>query len=570
MKGSMYVKGFLIRGVILVSTILMFGLNHLSIWHLVLIIGFIAVTKDVEIRFNRKDLGWVMCFILLNVFSFYMNPPKQFGYEMVLAILRAVFYFSLFKIVTSMTAKNILYNIEDRLGKWQKIQFLITLVVALLIIYFPLILAFSPGNMYIDSYSQWGQAMGGIPLSDWHPVLTTLLMKISYKIIGTPVVYTLMQVMGSIMVLTYFSKQLLDLQLKRSYILLAVSTILFTTLLLSNMVTLYKDNLYNLSLVLVTLFLVRIYFIEPTWVQHWSSKIIFAFNFNVVLLGRHNGFYVGIAFLVIWLLFSFDKWKEVAMITCLTALIFMGYHTVLEQRYTIEPGSPSEKYSMVLQHIGAVVDAGKPLTEKQNEFLDQILPRATWQEKYTPVMIDPVKFHQDFNKEFINTHQKELLKNWLTIGQQYPLLYLRAELQQIRPLWDVNGWEHGLPGTQMFHYMINSPKAYYDPYLQYYDFAVEPLRDLIAEWSYQQAPHDGVHKPFITSVASVSILVLFACSFSVLFAKRWTYLLILLPSLLHLGTLCLAMPAYNIRYILAPVITSMMLAIIFKVVSTKY
>ena len=305
----MYVKGLLTRGVILVSTILMFGLNHLSIWHLVLIIGFIAVTKDVEIRFNRKDLGWMVCFILLNVFSFYMNPPKQLGYEMVLAVLRVGFYFSLFKIVTAMTAKNMLYHIEGLLSNWQKTQFLIMMILALLIIYFPLLLAFSPGNMYIDSYSQWGQAVGGIPLSDWHPVLTTLLMKLSYKIIGTPVVYTLMQVMGSIMVLTYFSKQLLDLRLKKSYILLVVFTILFTTLLLSNMVTLYKDNLYNLSLVLVTLFLVRIYFIEPTWLQHWSSKIIFSFNFNVVLLGRHNGFYVGIAFLVIWLLFSFDNGK---------------------------------------------------------------------------------------------------------------------------------------------------------------------------------------------------------------------------------------------------------------------
>lgn len=401
MKGSMYVKGLLIRGVILVSTILMFGLNHLSIWHLVLIIGFIAVTKDVEIRFNQKDLGWMVCFILLNVFSFYMNPPKQLGYEMVLAVLRAGFYFSLFKIITALTAKNMLYHTERMLSKWQKTQFLIMMVLVLLIFYFPLLLAFSPGNMYIDSYSQWGQAMGGIPLSDWHPVLTTLLMKLSYKLIGTPVVYTLMQVVGSIMVLTYFSKQLLDLRLKKSYILLVVFTILFTTLLLSNMVTLYKDNLYNLSLVLVTLFLVRIYFIEPTWLQHWSSKIIFAFNFNVVLLGRHNGFYVGIAFLVIWLFFSFDKWKDVAIIIVLTALIFMGYHTLLNQRYAIVPGSPSEKYSMVLQHIGAVVDAGKPLTEEQNEFLDQILPRATWQEKYTPVMIDPVKFHQALIKNLL-------------------------------------------------------------------------------------------------------------------------------------------------------------------------
>lgn len=105
-----------------------------------------------------------------------MNPPKQLGYEMVLAVLRAGFYFSLFKIITAMAAKNMLYHIEGLLSKWQKTQFLIMMILALLIIYFPLLLAFSPGNMYIDSYSQWGQAMGGIPLSDWdHLIDETLL-----------------------------------------------------------------------------------------------------------------------------------------------------------------------------------------------------------------------------------------------------------------------------------------------------------------------------------------------------------------------------------------------------------
>lgn len=565
----MYVRGFLIRGGILGSALLMFVFNHLSIWHLVLIFSFILVTKPVNIKFGLNDIGWFIGLVLLNIFSFFMNPPKILEYEIILAFLRTSLYFSIFKVITSMKAEDILYSANEKLNKQQKYHFLIMIIILLIGIYFPLIIAFSPGNMYIDSYSQWGQAMGGIPLSDWHPVFTTLLMKVSYKLIGTPIVYTLMQVIGSIFVLTYFSKVMLDLRLKRTYVLLSVFFILLTTLLLSNMVTLYKDNLYNLSLILLTLFLVRIYFIEPNWLKHPLAIIIFALNYNIGLLGRHNGFYVGVAFLVIWLLFSFDKWREVAITVLLTGVVFMGYQTLLDKRFDIIPGSPSEKYSMVLQHIGAVVDEDKPLSEEQTEFLSQIIPITTWKEKYTPVMIDPVKFHQDFNKEFINTHQKELLQTWLAIGRKYPLLYLKAELQQIRPLWDVNGWEHGLPGTQMFHYMIKSPKAYYDPYLQHYDFEVGPLRHLISELSYKEAPHDGIHKPFITSVASVSILGLFVTFFLTLMKRRWVQLLMLLPSLLHLGTLMLAMPAYNIRYILAAVISSMMLGVIFKVVSTK-
>ena len=105
----------------------------------------------------------MVCFILLNVFSFYMNPPKQLSYEMVLAVLRASFYFSLFKIVTAMTAKNMLYHTEGLLSNWQKTQFLIMMILTLLIIYFPLLLAFSPGNMYIDSYSQWDKQWEGFP-----------------------------------------------------------------------------------------------------------------------------------------------------------------------------------------------------------------------------------------------------------------------------------------------------------------------------------------------------------------------------------------------------------------------
>lgn len=558
-------KTNLIKGCALISSIILLLLNHLSIWHLLIVLFFLFLTRQVEVSFNRSYVGWLIIFILIDCLSFVINPQFDYKRELILSILRMTLYCSSFMVFISIPRELWTYPKDSSIKNVEKNKFLMLLFFLIILLYLPLMIAFSPGNMYIDSYSQWGQAMGGIPLSDWHPIFTTLLLKISYQLIETPILYTALQIIFSILVLLYYSRILLDLNMKKRFVLLILAIVIFSTTLLSNMVTLYKDNLYNLSLILLCLFLVRYYFIDSNWLKRPINIFLFSLNFNILLLGRHNGLYVGLAFLLIWFVLSLDQWKTITTTIISVLIILTIYKGPILDQFVVIPSSPSEKYSMILQHIGAVVDEEKPLTDEEELFLNQIIPLKIWREKYTPVMIDPVKFHSEFKKEFINSHQNELLRIWMGLFKRYPTTFLLAELKQIRPLWDINGWEHGLPGTQMFHYMIHSPKKYYDPYLQKYDFDVESLRTLISNISYAQSPHDGKTKPFITSFAAVSIIMLYGMFLGALFKFEKIKLLVLLPLMLHIGTLILAMPAYNIRYILGVILSSVLLSFIFLV-----
>ena len=143
------------------------------------------------------------------------------------------------------------------------------------------------------------------------------------------------------------------------------------------------------------------------------------------------------------------------------------------------------------------------------------------------------------------------MQTWWHLIATYPLTALKAQLQQIRPLWDINGYEHGLPGSVMFHYFINSPKDYYDDYEETYTFNVQGLRDFIENQSFKANPYDMETKPFITSLPAIAVFTIFGVAIYLLVKKQWQMVFVLLPGILHVGTLVLAMPAYNMRYVLA-------------------
>lgn len=534
-------------------------MNHLALWQVCFFFYLFWVTRNVRI----KNYQGLKIFVLLSIvgvlFSWWMNPPNFFFQDVAINALKTILFSFIVLVFTNVTRDELIEPIQ-----YQKRYILIVLCL-LVGIYVPMLIAFSPGNLYIDSYSQWGQAMGGIMPTDWHPFFTTLLLKISYKLVGTPILYTLLQVAYSIVTLVYFAQLLLREKVKKSYINLALLFIITCTLLVSNMVTLYKDNLYNMAFVLLVLHLFVIYVKDVNWLKRPSNFLVFNMNMVVVLLGRHNGLYVLVAFLVIWVLLDPYQRKSALMTIILMVFVFNVYKGPIFDRYDVKSGSPSEKYSMILQHIGAVVAQDKFLVDEEVAFLSQIMPLEIWKEKYHPAMVDPVKFHPSFNREIINQNQKRILNTWVTLLKKYPLIMIKAELQQIRPLWDITGWEHGLPGTQMYHYIIHSPKAYYDPYILSYDFEVESLRQFITNISYAQAPHDRTVKPFITSISGWSVYYLCSVIVGSLRMRQWKKLLILLPIIFHIGTLILAMPAYNMRYILGVTISLFCLAVLFKV-----
>lgn len=504
---------------------------------------------------------FIVVFLALNLFSFWLNPPVRAAYYVVVSGIKILlyagllwFYLSGLSKKTDSNSKPVSAGIKRREVRFSSKVHLSIIFGLLLISHLFYFFAFCPGNMYIDSYSQWGQAMGGIPLDNWHPVFSTLLLRISYYLSGTPVVFTLLQVFGSVAVFTYLAGILIRKKVRPVLVYLFIFFILAGTVTLTSMVTLYKDNLYNIALLFMTLFLVEIMDSNGEWLKHrFLNVILFIVNAVFIMLCRHNGFYVLLGSFAVLIVFTKGLRIYFSAILSVLVVVYAIFTGPVFEHYEVMPGSASEKYNILLQHIGAVIANDGAIEEADAAFLEQILPLDVWKEKYTEAMIDPVKFHESYRKEVIDQNESELLKVWWNVVKDNPGLIVKAHMEQIRPIWDLNGWEHGLAGAVLFHFFIDSPKEYYDPYEQEYTFPLNALRNEIEQYKFETNSYDLETKPFTTTLSAIGLLCLLMSGMIMIKEKKWKWLLVFIPVFMNIGTLILAMPAYNMRYVLSTI-----------------
>lgn len=541
-------------------------INYYTIIIFLVISLLILASRKVTLSLSNKMkiglLAFIIFYIGINIVSFRLNRPIRFDYYAFISFVKLFMYTGILWLYVSGLSKD---NTLEKTNQFttrlndQKVQFkaqyhTMLIFILLLILHSIYFFAFSPGNMYIDSYSQWGQAMGGIQVDNWHPVFSTLLLRVSYYITGTPIVFTLLQVVGSIAVFTYLSNILLNKNIKPVFVYFFILFIMAGTVTLPSMTTIYKDNLYNIALLFMTLFLFNIVDSKGKWLKNSIWHIaVFTLNSIFLMLCRHNGVYVLIASFILFILFFKGLRVYFTVLLGLLVTIYILFTGPIFSHYNIEQGSPSEKYSILLQHIGSVIANDGKIEQKDAEYLNQLLPLDIWKEKYTEEMIDPVKFHASYNKEIINENELEFIKVWWDVFKNNPMLAFKGHIEQIRPLWDINGWEHGLAGAVMFHFFIDSPKEYYDPYLQEYTFESNSLRNLIEKYSYWDNDYNIETKPFLTTLSAIGLVCLILSTIILVKKKKFELLLIVVPLVMNIGTLLLAMPAYNMRYVISTI-----------------
>jgi len=548
--------------VLIICNLALFLSQYYSFLVFVTLCLLIVYINNISLVVSRKMtyslLSFIFIYILLNIFSFILNTPERLFYYIIISIINLFLYSGivwayLSWIINKNSSESIHINepnhsLNDKSSIYTNTFIIFVLLTIFHGIYF---FAFAPGNMYVDSYSQWGQAMGGIPVDNWHPFFSTFLLRISYILSDSPILYTLLQVVGSISVFTYLSNILLKKQIRPLLVYFYIAFILFGTVTLSSMVTIYKDNIYTIALLFLSLFIFEIINTDGSWLKNsFLHKIFFIITLVFVLLSRHNGIYVVVASLLIFTVF-YKKLRKIFLSLLIGSVaLFLFYSGPVFDYYEVAPGSESEKYSILIQQIGSVVSYAGDITSEEEEFLEQIIPLDTWEDSYTESMADPVKFHSEYNPEFINNNEKQFLRTWWSIFKRNPLLSIKGHIEQIRPLWDINGWEHGLPGAVLYHYMIDSPKEYYDPYLQEYTFNLSSLRSSIEDYSFKINEYNLSTKPFTTTLSAISVGCLLISSLILIKKRKSRYILVLIPIFMNVGTLMLAMPAYNMRYVM--------------------
>lgn len=298
-------------------------------------------------------------------------------------------------------------------------------------------LAYYPGLLSDDSVNQWSQLYGTLPLSEWHPLIHTFLIKLFSFNGRYPALFLAIQlIFGAAVVATILARGYkLGVPTPIVYIIA-----LFYALYPVNgyyMVTMWKDTPYAiLILILFWLILEIVRSDEEVLKSHWF-RIIFCFTLFGVGTVRKNGLLVIFALILCLFAVLMHKKTVLGLGAVVLGLIF-AFNTYSTHALNAVKSPPSEAFSIPLQQIAATYHYQGNMPRTQAKYFETIMPREDWVAHYNPYLVDTIKFSNQFNKKVINRNPKHFIENWAIVLKRNPVIFIKAYIKQSAAIWEID------------------------------------------------------------------------------------------------------------------------------------
>lgn len=297
--------------------------------------------------------------------------------------------------------------------------------VLLLVCRLPWFLYQYPGNLSPDSLNQISQAVGKTALSNNHPVLHTLWIRLLITLGGSEqagiVLYSITQ---QLLTAAVFSLCTLFIYTRTGSVKAAGFTLLYFAFYPVHSVygmTMWKDIPFSICLLLITMILFR----AGREGMASADIRVAAGLFLLLCLLRHNGILIFVPVWIVLLRRCPDR-RRVILSAGLTALgCFALIELVLIPACGVKAGRASEGFSIPLQQIARTVR--DHLDEIPAEQLDAVRyyfgGKNVW-EIYRSHISDPVK--SSFAEDRFSAEPLPFVRLWLNLAVKYPRDYLEA------------------------------------------------------------------------------------------------------------------------------------------------
>lgn len=161
---------------------------------------------------------------------------------------------------------------------------------------------------------------------------------------------------------------------------------------------------------------------------------------------RNNGVYVSTFILFGLFVLCYKQRKSLirfVIILFLVIIISNAYEKANNITHLVK-----ETVGIPLQQIAAVVCDGGVITEKQSEFINQVLPLDFIREHYDPYTSDPLKWGgSPIDNKFLNTHKAEFLKVWIELCFANVRTYVDAYARATYGFWSTGDTGKGRYST---------------------------------------------------------------------------------------------------------------------------
>ncbi len=437
------------------------------------------------------------------------------------------------------------FLIAEKAYKIKPLYIWLIVTAILLVTWLPYLLSFAPGAVLGDSFSSIEQNSTGV-YSNHHPLLYTLLVGFFVKIgiflgninIGI-FLYSCFQYCLLAMTLGYVVTFLAKYKVKKIPLGLVATFFALCPIFPSYAIIMWKDPIFSMALLFLGLMLfdfAKNNFQGLKW-YHYTLLVLCTL---VVAFFRNNGVYILILLIpIFYLLFQKPALKtSLAMLGALAiALIVQGpiYSTLNIHKPSVEA------FGVPLQQIAYAISTNEDsFTEEEKEFLGEIMPLESWKRAYTPLIVDNIKWDEDFNTEFFESHLKEFLKIWaLKIPSNFDG-YVKAYLLETLGFW---------------HPYCQNTYGYIDHYIVENNYGVHET-DLIEKITGLSVKEKIKSPGLMIGSGLLASIMLFSLVLTLNFQDK-RILTLYLASMLCWGLTMVSTPvAFSLRYVFVLALTS--------------
>ncbi|MCR5111668.1 MAG: DUF6020 family protein [Ruminococcus sp.] len=384
------------------------------------------------------------------------NAFTQIDNSSNLVLFFIIFYFfyeALFYVIYQKMLKIKLYDENKVITKKGRLKVFFGAMLIMLIIWLPFFIYYYPGLISGDSNWQLKQAAGISPLSNHHPVMHTLLIKIFWDLgqwlfdgndTASVALYSFFQQLALSACFAYLIETLYVSKVKKKVLIAVLAFYTIPAYHAIYSITMWKDILFGGIAAVMTALIWRLLNKGDKFKLSVSEGImLFVFSLSMCLM-RSNGLY---AFMLLLpaaavVFFKRNKLTVVLMTAALSAsLIITG---PVYGSLGITPVDTVESLSIPLQLISNVAKEPDNLNDEQRELLDKVVDVDRIGDEYYPTVSDNIKnlVREKENQEYITEHKFEYLKLFFELGIEHPKLYIEAYANQTFGYWfpDVQYW----------------------------------------------------------------------------------------------------------------------------------
>lgn len=394
--------------------------------------------KKYSLYENRISLillsAYIFVVLCLDSFLIFYNT-KIYLFIASLFVIAAVSVFLSSFILKTLSKKSIdqenTYLSKKQSIKWYFIFFIIS-ISAMLIVY----IAYYPGAYSFDSYNQYLQAVKN-EYNDWHPIIQTL---ITHKL---PIILTngwfgsiaLFQMLELSLALSYMSITVLKYAGKK-FALITFLLVVFNPQT-SKVIYPWKDVTFAILTTVLMTIVLNCVMTKGEWMKNPVHSIFLIITLALDTMVRHNGVLFTLT-LALCLLFILPKKRTVVIILC--SLILIGAIKVpLYNALQVEkPGQrQTEVLGVPLSIIAhCVANDEDKLDDEILEFAYKIAPKEVYEQKYTDVGFNTVKFQKGTNLDTIEEYGiKNVLRLSARCFAQAPKSAIRGFIKVTNPAY---------------------------------------------------------------------------------------------------------------------------------------